>query len=167
MDSDSLWHGSREYEGTENPHEAAEGDRVVGIFILWKSYCRWKGIPREELKREKFEERTLPDLEVIRKRDRKRKKREKEKKKRVVKKELWKKKNGAIIEKEEEVKKEQQEKKTEEGKWNWESECVPDQKELRPRTVKKLETPSFEEWEESESEAEEWEEDSEEARAEE
>jgi hypothetical protein len=43
MDSDSLWHGSRDYLGSEDPSHPHSQDRVVGIFILWKSYLQLKG----------------------------------------------------------------------------------------------------------------------------
>jgi hypothetical protein len=81
MDSDQLWHGSRGYKGSENPREPGPSDRVVGIFILWKSYCCWKGIPKQLLVREAFEGRT--DLADVKARQRKRRKREQKKMKKA------------------------------------------------------------------------------------
>jgi hypothetical protein len=61
MDSDQLWHGSWGYQGHKNPCQPGLADCVVGIFILWKSYCCWKGIPKQLLERELFEEQTMVD----------------------------------------------------------------------------------------------------------
>ena len=79
LDSDSLYHGSRHYSGT--PEE-----RVVGIFILHRSVLRLKNVPKEDLEREKFVDRTLPCIDLIQSREKKRKrdlKKEARKKKRA------------------------------------------------------------------------------------
>jgi hypothetical protein len=84
MDSSSLYHGSRDYNGAEDPSEANLTDRVVGIFILWKSYLQLKGVPKTDVGREDYLVRTKPDWEVmVGEKKRKRKKRkEKARKKR-------------------------------------------------------------------------------------
>ena len=79
MDSDGLWHGSRDYLGDENPGVSGPNDRVIGIFILHKSYLRFKGVPKEELERETFFSRTIPEGEEIRERAAKKRKKDKRK----------------------------------------------------------------------------------------
>jgi hypothetical protein len=79
MDSDGLWHGSRDYEGNENPGAPCPNDRVIGIFILHRSYLRLRGVPKEELERETELCCTKPDSADIREREKKRKKKEKKK----------------------------------------------------------------------------------------
>jgi hypothetical protein len=108
MDTDQLYHGSMAYEGKENPREPGEDDRVVGIFILWKSYCRWKGIPKQDLEREKFVDHTKPDLEVLQGREKKRRKKEKRKNKKDKKKKEEKKKEKEEKEEEEEEEEEEE-----------------------------------------------------------
>jgi hypothetical protein len=87
MDSSSLYHGSRDYEGVEDPSTPNSSDRVVGIFILWKSYLKLKGVPEEDLMLELYETRTLPRQEIYlpqlkkRRKNEKRNERRKEKKK--------------------------------------------------------------------------------------
>jgi hypothetical protein len=87
MDSSSLYHGSRDYKGVEDPSTPNSSDRVVGIFILWKSYLKLKGVPEEDLKLEFHETRTLPLPEIYlpqlkkRRKNEKRNERRKEKRK--------------------------------------------------------------------------------------
>jgi hypothetical protein len=88
MDSSSLYHGSRDYDGMEDPSKANPADRVVGIFILWKSYLRLKEVPKTDIIQEEYSVRTQPDREVMvgeNKRKRKKRKEKARKKRKMLK----------------------------------------------------------------------------------
>ena len=78
MDSDALVHGSRHYTGGPE-------DRIVGIFILHRSVLRSLMVPKGDLVREIYLERTIPCLPLIASRNLKRQREQKKERKKELK----------------------------------------------------------------------------------
>ena len=66
MDSDVISHGSFRYQGSEDPINPTLDDRLVGLFVIHRSYLKLLGFKREfDLGREDFDTRTIPDCECL------------------------------------------------------------------------------------------------------
>ena len=60
-DTDIFFHGSPSYQGNEHPKIISENDRLVGLFILHRKFMIMKGVPADDLEREPYEFRTIPN----------------------------------------------------------------------------------------------------------
>jgi hypothetical protein len=60
LDSDSLSHGSANFDGAENANALHEEDRLVGLFIIHRRLIHLLGVNPEDTKRENYSTRTVP-----------------------------------------------------------------------------------------------------------
>ena len=72
LDSDALWHGSRDYQGDEDPFFPHEDDRMVGIFVLHRTFLKLRGVEWDTMLREDFGSRTIPNVKEPPKKKKKR-----------------------------------------------------------------------------------------------
>jgi hypothetical protein len=60
MDSDSLWHGTRGYQGNEVVEISSKTDRLMGIFLIHRTFAGILGVERDDLVREDYKTKTVP-----------------------------------------------------------------------------------------------------------